>query len=105
MEEMLAAEHEQTRTWNVSASTREELLRRITLIFAEHVHDDDEVHIAYNAMQSGWRDQPPSSDERSTFTELFFEYSALIVIRRDGHRGQRELTDAIWALVERLDRA
>jgi hypothetical protein len=101
---MLAAEHEETRTWNVSASSREELLRRITLIFAEHVHEDDEVHIAYNAMQSGWRHQPPSSDDE-TFTEIFFEYSALIVIRRERRRGHRDLTDAIWALIERLDRA
>jgi hypothetical protein len=31
---------------------------------------------------------------------LFFEYSALIVIRR-----QRGLTDALWALVDRLDHA
>ena len=101
---MLVAEHEETRTWTVWGSSREELLRRVTLIFAEHVHEDDEVHIAYNEMQTGWRDNAQHSDDNSTFTELFFEYSALIVIRRDQRRSPRELIDAIWALVERLDR-
>jgi hypothetical protein len=101
MEEMLAAEHEETCTWTVWGSSREELLRRVTLIFAEHVHEDDEVHVAYNAMQSGWREEP-NPREGATFTELFFEHSALIVIRRGLRRSERELTEAIWALVERL---
>jgi hypothetical protein len=89
-QEMLL-EHERTRTWAVSGSSREELLHRVTLIFAEHVHGGDEVHVAYNAMQTGWRDHDPSSDG-STFKQLFFEYSALIVIRRDLRRNQRELS-------------
>ena len=54
----------------------------MTLVFAEHVHDDDEVHIAYNAMQSGWRNHPPEHQDGTPHTELFFEYSALIVVRR-----------------------
>jgi hypothetical protein len=102
-EHMLVAEHEGTRTWTVWGSTREELLHRLTLILAEHVHDDDEVHLAYNAMQSGWRDH--KSEHCSTVTELFFEYSALIVIRRQRGQRQRGLTDALWALVDRLDHA
>jgi hypothetical protein len=102
---MLAAEHEETCTWTVWGSSREELLRRVNRIFAEHLHEDDEIHVAYNAMQSGWRDDPPHAREDSTFTELFFEYSALIVIRRGRRRSERELTEAAWALVERLDRA
>ncbi len=61
----------------------------MTLIFAEHVHHDDEVHIAYNAIQTGWQQHPsPTREDASTFTQLFFEYSALIVIRRqDGRQG------------------
>ena len=98
-------EHEGTRTWTVWGSSHEELLRRVNLIFAEHVHEDDEFHVAYNAIQTGWREHPPSSDDDSTLTELFFEYSALIVIRRERRRIEPELTDAIWALVDRLDRA
>jgi hypothetical protein len=104
MEQMLVSQGEETRTWTVWGSSREELLHRVTLIFAEHIHEDDEVHVAYNAMQSGWRDQTPSADHDSTVTALFFEYSALIVIRRGARRRERQLTEAIWALVERLDR-
>jgi hypothetical protein len=68
------------------------------------MHDDDEVHIAYNAMQTGWYQHPPNEADGSTFTELSFEYSALIVTRRRGDPPQRELTDALWALVNRLGR-
>jgi hypothetical protein len=103
LEQILVDEAEGTRTWAVSAASREELVRRVTLTFAEHVHDDDEVHIAYNAMQTGWRDQPPHDADQSSFTELFFEYSALIIIRRQRRQLPSELTEALWALVERLD--
>lgn len=104
LEQALLEEREGTRTWTVWAASREELLERVTLIFAEHIHDDDELHIAYNAMQTGWRQHPPSDNDGSTFTELSFEYSALIVTRRCGRRPQRELIDALWALVDRLSR-
>lgn len=102
LEHTLVEEREGTRTWAVWGSTREELLERVTLIFAEHVHDDDDVHIAYNAMQSGWRDHPPSGADEAPFTEVFFEYSALIIVRRRRGRTQRDLADAMWALVEQL---
>ena len=95
---------EGTRTWTIWGSSREELLHRVTLVFAEHIHDDDDVHIAYNAMQSGWRNHPPEHQDGTPHTELFFEYSALIVVRRRAGRMPRELSDALWALVERLDR-
>ena len=101
---MLVAQSEETRTWTVWGSSREELLHRVTLIFAEHIQEDDEVHVAYNAMQTGWRDETSSADRDSTATELFFEYSALIVIRRGARRSERKLTEAIWALVDRLHR-
>jgi hypothetical protein len=55
LEQTILAEADGTRTWTVWAASREELLERVTLIFAERIHDDDEVHIAYNAMQTGWR--------------------------------------------------
>lgn len=102
LEHMLVNEHEAIRTWTVSGSSREELLHRVTLILAEHVHDDDEIHVAYNAMQTGWRDHTP--EDGSTFTEVFFEYSALIVVRRQRGQRQSDLIDALWALVERLER-
>jgi hypothetical protein len=97
----LLAEAEGTQTWTVWAASRNELLERVTLIFAEHVHDDDEVHLAYNAMQTGWQDQPRNDNEPS-FTQLFFEYSALIVVRRRRRQLDRDLIDALRALVESL---
>jgi hypothetical protein len=105
LEQALLEEREGTRTWTVWAPSREELLQRLTLIFAEHIHYDDEVHIAYNAMQTGWRQHPPNEADGSTFTELSFEYSALIVTRRGSGQPHRELIDALWALVNRLGRA
>ena len=105
LEQTLTDEREGTRTWTIWGSSREELVRRVTLVFAEHVDDDDEVHIAYNAMQSGWQNHPPEQQDGTTHTELFFEYSALIVVRRRrAERAQAKLSDALWALVERLDR-
>jgi hypothetical protein len=102
LEQTLLAEADETRTWSVWATSRKELLERVTLIFAEHVHDDDEVHIAYDAMQTGWQDHPPSQANEPPFRELFFEYSALIVVRRRGRDVERELVDALQALVDRL---
>jgi hypothetical protein len=103
LEQTLLAEVDGTRTWTVWAASREELLERVTLIFAEHVHDDDEVHIAYNAMQTGWQDHPSRDAKEPPFKELFFEYSALIVVRRRRRQLDAELVDALRALVQRLD--
>ena len=102
LEQTLLAEAEGTRTWTVWATSRKELLERVTLIFAEHVHDDDEVHIAYNAMQTGWQDHPSSETDEPPFRELFFEYSALIVVRRRRRQIDADLVDALQALVDRL---
>jgi hypothetical protein len=101
LDQTLLAEADGTRTWTVWAATREELLERVTLIFAEHVHDDDEIHIAYNAMQTGWQNHPPANTNEPSFTQLFFEYSALVVVRRR-RQLERELVDALRALVDRL---
>lgn len=103
LEQTLLAEADGTRTWTVWAASRKELLQRVTLIFAEHIQDDDEVHIAYHAMQTGWQDHPPRNANQPSFTELFFEYSALIVVRRRRRQLDSELVDALRALVDRLD--
>jgi hypothetical protein len=103
LEQTLLAETDGTWTWTVWGASREELLERVTLIFAEHVHDDDEVHIAYNAMQTGWQDHPSRNANEPPFKELFFEYSALIVVRHRRRHLEEELVDALRALVNRLD--
>jgi hypothetical protein len=105
LEQTLLAEADGTRTWTVWAASREELVQRVTLIFAEHVQDDNEVHVAYNAMQTGWREDPAGEANQPAFTELFFEYSALIVVRRRHRQLDAELVDALRALVDRLGSA
>ena len=51
--------------------------------------DGDELHVTYNAMQSGWQGHSPRKGNlvRSPEpggTELCFEYSALVVLRERG---------------------
>jgi hypothetical protein len=37
-----------------------DLVARLALVLGEHMHDDDELHITYNAMQNGWVEHDPS---------------------------------------------
>jgi hypothetical protein len=64
----------------------QELVDRLALVLSEHMHDDDELHVTYNAMQSGWQDHPPTKGGLARraepgWTELRFEYSAFVVLR------------------------
>jgi hypothetical protein len=47
---------------------------------------DDEMHLSYNAIQSGWQHDPGRAGwlGRSPHTELVFEYTALLVLRSAG---------------------
>jgi hypothetical protein len=51
--------------------------------------DGDELHVAYNGMQNGseLRKQRRVVRASEVWTELHFEYSALIVLRARGGRG------------------
>jgi hypothetical protein len=79
----LSSEHLGVRVWAVQGRSQQELIDRIALILGEHMDPSDELTISYNAMQTG--SQPHlhqrvfKPDEK--WTELFFEYSALIVLR------------------------
>ncbi len=44
---------------------------------------DDEMHLTYNAIQSGWQHDPGRGGwlAPSAHTQLFFEYTALLVLR------------------------
>ena len=37
-----------------------DLVDRLALVLGEHMHDDDELHVTYNAMQAGWTNHPPT---------------------------------------------
>jgi hypothetical protein len=44
---------------------------------------DDEMHLTYNGIQSGWQHDPGRTGwlGPSPHTQLFFEYTALLVLR------------------------
>ena len=57
-----------------------DLVARLALVLGEHMADGDELHVTYNAMQSGFQHFPPQRDG-SQWTDLHFEYSAFVVLR------------------------
>jgi hypothetical protein len=81
--EAAAAEHNGVRVWSIVASTQHELAERIALTLGEHMTDDDELHITHSVIQNGSRDKARSRflREPDAWTELYFEYSAVIVLR------------------------
>ena len=36
----------------------QDVVDRFALVLAEHVHDDDELHVTHSATQSGWTEYP-----------------------------------------------
>ena len=62
------------------------LVERLALVLGEHMADGDELHVTYNAMQSGWQDHAPRKGNlirppEAGWTELRFKYSAFVVLR------------------------
>jgi hypothetical protein len=60
----------------------------LALVLSEHLRDDDELHVSHAVVQSGWTNHAPQPTNlvpprraREGFTELFFEYSCLLVMR------------------------
>jgi hypothetical protein len=39
-------------------ASMQELVDRLALVLGEHMHDGDELHVTYNAMQYGWQEHP-----------------------------------------------
>jgi hypothetical protein len=73
------------RTIPCRASTLQDLAAQVATVISEHAHDDDEVQLSYSAVQAGWQEHPVepahAGAPASTWTQLFFEYSALILLR------------------------
>ncbi len=74
------------RVFWITAPRMQDLVSRLALVLQEHMLDDDELHVTYNAMQAGAQPHPevPASTFRRgqpAWTELFFEYSAMVVLR------------------------
>jgi len=82
-EGIAGAEHLGVRVWSIRGSSHQELTDNIATILGEHLGESDELHVSFNAMQTGSREHAGyhllKADQ--PWTELFFEYSALIVLR------------------------
>jgi hypothetical protein len=78
------SEHLRVRVFCVSATDAQQLADRLALVLGEHMQNDDEMHVSYNAIQSGWQHNPGREGwlGRPAHTQLFFEYTALLVLRR-----------------------
>jgi hypothetical protein len=75
--------HVGVRVFCITAPDAQQLADRLAVIFGEHLAADDEIHLTHNAIQSGWQQEPdrPGRHRRPPHTQLFFEYTALLVLR------------------------
>lgn len=79
----VGSEHLGVRVFCVAAPDAQRLADQIALVLGEHLASDDEMHLTYNAIQTGWQHDPgrTSWPGRPAHTQLFFEYTALVVLR------------------------
>jgi hypothetical protein len=52
-EGMVGAEHLGVRVFCIRASTAQQLADQLARVLGEHIASDDEMHLSYNAIQSG----------------------------------------------------
>lgn len=79
----VGSEHLGVRVFCIAAPDAQGLADRLAVVLGEHMAADDEMHLTYNAIQSGWEHDPGRAGwlGRSPHTQLFFEYTALLVLR------------------------
>ena len=80
---IVGSEHLGVRVFCVAAPNPQQLADHIALVLGEHLAEDDEMQLTYNAIQSGWQHDAGRDGWRSrpAHTQLFFEHSALLVLR------------------------
>jgi hypothetical protein len=80
---IVGSEHRGARVFCISAPDAQVLADRLALVLGEHMDSDDEMHLTYNAVQSGWKHDPGRAGwlGKPPHTQLFFEYTALLVLR------------------------
>jgi hypothetical protein len=83
LDQIVTSEHRGVRVWSIQASSMQELIDQLAIVLGEHMADGDELHVAYNGMQNGAQPRQRHHLLRAPeqWTELQFEYSALIVLR------------------------
>lgn len=69
--------------FSISAPDPQQLADQVALVLGEHMASDGEMHLTYNAIQSGWQHDPGRDGwrARSRHAQLFFEHTALLVLR------------------------
>jgi hypothetical protein len=79
----VGSEHLGVRVFSISAANAQQLSDQLALVLGEHMASDDEMHLTYNAIQNGWQHNPGREGwlAHSSHTQLFFEYTALLVLR------------------------
>jgi hypothetical protein len=79
----VGSQHLGVRVLSVSAPSMQELIDRIAVILGEHLDPADELHVSFNSMQNGSQEHAAHKllQTPRPWTELFFEYSALLVLR------------------------
>ena len=79
----VGSEHLGVRVFCISASDAQQLTDQLAVVLGEHMASGDEMHLTYNAIQSGWQHDPgrPGWLGSSPHTQLYFEYTALLVLR------------------------
>ena len=79
--DVIGAEEGGVRVFWVSADTMQGLVDRLALVLGEHMADGDELHVTYNAMQSGWQDHAPRKGNLIRSPEAGLDRAALRVQR------------------------
>jgi hypothetical protein len=79
----VGSEHLGVRVFSVTGATMQDLIDRVAVILGEHLDSADQLHVCFNAMQNGSQQHAGHKllHAPRPWTELFFEYSALLVLR------------------------
>lgn len=81
--EEVSSQHLGVRVWSVQGASQQALIDRVAVVLGEHMADGDELHVTCPVVQNGSQNhvRPRLLREPEVWTELHFEYSAMIVLR------------------------
>ena len=85
-DDVVVGEQGEVRVFWLQAPDMQGLVDRLALVLSEHMGSGDELHVTYNAMQSGWLEHAGRRGSvvrspQAPWTELRFEYSAFVILR------------------------
>ena len=85
-DDVVVSQEGAVRVFWIKAEDMQGLVDRLALVLSEHMGAGDELHVTYNAMQTGWQEHAPRKGSilkppTPGWTELRFEYSAFVILR------------------------